>query len=54
MYLVHIVPVIWLNALLATIDFPAAVKFAVVLGGTTLVSIATITAPSERQRSARC
>ena len=41
MYLVHVAPVIWLNGLLATSTAPAVVKFAIVLAGTTLISLLT-------------
>jgi glucan biosynthesis protein C len=41
MYLVHVAPVIWLNGLLASSSAPTVVKFAMVLGGTTLLTIVT-------------
>lgn len=41
MYLIHLPVVLWLAGLLAPADLPAVMKFAIVLTGTTLVTVVT-------------
>lgn len=41
MYLTHLVPITWTSAALARAQLPAAVKFAIVLGVTTAITLAT-------------
>ena len=38
MYLVHLAPIVWTAGLLARVDAPVFVKFAIVLSATTIVA----------------